>query len=159
MTKRVPIRVLKKPTIGGTPEKRKRTTSAMVTGIYGDLSGRNLDQRSKLAKALRVTTDALIETIGGKPSPPQRILIDRAVYKMARCSLFESATLAGENGSDEHYLAWANSLRLDLIALGLDQVDSPVPSLQDYIASHAQQAAVEKTPQEPEAGQTGESSE
>jgi len=150
MTKRVPIRVLKKPTIGGPPDRRKRTTSAMVTGIYSDLSGRNLDQRSKLAKALRATTDALTVAIGGNPSPQQRILIDRAVYKLARCTLFESATLAGDTSADEHYLAWSNSLRLDLQALGLDHVDPPVSPLQDYIRSFAEKQAAVPEKREPE---------
>jgi hypothetical protein len=44
------------------------------------------------------------------------------VYKLFRLTLFEAATLAGDQGADEHYLAWSNSLRLDLLALGLDSL-------------------------------------
>ena len=57
----------------------------------------------------------------------------QGVYKLARCTLFEAATFAGEDGADEHYLAWANSLRLDLQALGLQRRERQVMDLKTYI--------------------------
>src|SRR5215831_16927249 len=120
MTKRVPIRVLKKPTHTGRVGAPIGNNNPMTTGIYADLSSRNLDGRSKLARAMRAVKADLTMAVGNDPSPQRRMLIDRCVYKLFRITLFEAATLAGDQGADEHYLAWSNSLRLDLLALGLD---------------------------------------
>jgi hypothetical protein len=77
----------------------------------------------------------LVSALGGDLTPQQRILVDRIVYKLARCTLFECATLTTQSEpADEHYLAWANSLRHDLALLGLQRVAKDLPSLQTYLA-------------------------
>ena len=71
---------------------------------------------------------------GGDPTPQEQILIDRIVYKLTRCTLFEVSALSTEPGrSDHQYLAWANSLRLDLKALGLDRRSAEVADLKSYL--------------------------
>jgi len=132
MTKRVPIRVLKKPATTGQIGAPIGNDNKLVSGIYADLAGRNLDQRSKLARAMRAVKADLTMAVGNDPSPQRRMLIDRCIYKLFRLTLFEAATLAGEKGADEHYLAWANSLRLDLLALGLDHMKPKTPDLAAY---------------------------
>jgi hypothetical protein len=75
MTKRVPIRVLKKPTHTGRVGAPIGNNNPMVTGIYADLSSRNLDGRSKLARAMRAVKADLTMAVGSDPSPQRRILI------------------------------------------------------------------------------------
>jgi hypothetical protein len=133
VTRRTPIALLKKPAPTGRKGGQLANDNAVTSGVYGDLSRRNLDQRSKLARALREIEGELVSAIGGNPSPQQTILIHRIVYKLARITFFEASTLAGDKGADEHYLAWSNSLRLDLQAIGLDRVPPPTPTLADYL--------------------------
>jgi hypothetical protein len=137
MTKRVPIRVLKKPTHTGRIGAPIGNNNTLVTGIYADLGSRNLDGRSKLARAMRAVKADLTTALGNDPSPQERILIDRCVYKLFRVTLFEAATLAGEKGADEHYLAWSNSLRLDLLAIGLDHMKPKPLDLASYMREQA----------------------
>ena len=106
-----------------------------------------LDGRTGLAKVVRQVRDALVRDLGAERledlSQQQRLLVARVVAK----SLFAEATEAwlvdhgviGEDGTvaaalGKHYLAVANSLRLDLQALGLRRVPRPVPSLEEYLA-------------------------
>ena len=80
----------------------------------------------------------MVSTIGGDPTPQESILIDRIVFKMLRCTLYEMATLQGKTngGSDHIYLAWANSLRLDLQSLGLSRKTKDVIDLSHYLKKH-----------------------
>lgn len=135
MSKRTTLKVIKRrPPTTARGNSRFGNVNSMVSGVYADLSRRNVDQRSKLAKILRGIEGELVSAIGGDPSPQQKILIDRAVYKIARCTMFEAAHLTGQGeGADEHYLAWSNSLRLDLQALGLKRVPKAVQSLAEYL--------------------------
>jgi hypothetical protein len=139
MSRRVPIELLKKNPRDGRKGGRLANTNAVKHGAYGDLSKRNLDQRSKLARALREVEGELVDAVGGDPSPQEKILIDRVVFKLARVTLFEAETLTGGNGADEHYLAWSNSIRLDLQAIGLKRAPKPVPSLQEFLAERRAQ--------------------
>jgi hypothetical protein len=117
------IRLIRKKG-NGMPEipGRSGNENAVKSGAFSDLSRRNLDGRSKLARALRAVEAELVDAIGGSPSPQQLILIQRVTYKLARITFFETATIRGDsNSSDDRYLAWANSIRLDLQALGLER--------------------------------------
>lgn len=110
---------------------QKGNTNAVKSGIWANITRRNLDGRTALAKELQAAENGLIEAIGGKPTPQQRLLIARVVYKSFRCGLFETASINGASdddhsaASDAYYLAWANSLRQDLQALGLDGLSEP----------------------------------
>jgi hypothetical protein len=137
MPKKTPLRVVKKYVPGihevGAPNGN---SNAVVHGCYADLSSRNLDGRTKLARALRAVEGDLVSAVGGNPTPQETIIIQRVVYKLARCTMFEAASLNGQGKpADEHYLAWANSLRLDLVALGLQRREKQVMSLHAYLAT------------------------
>ena len=76
-------------------------------------------------------TDALVSDIGGDPSAGQRLIIANVAVKAAKLHLLQEQLL---NGSDsdadpKHVLAWSNSMRLDLVALGLERRMRELPSL------------------------------
>ncbi len=110
--------------------------NAQKHGAFASLT--NLDQRTQLAKGLRALREDLNNALGGNLSPQESLLVDRCVYKSARIAAWEAYTLNGGEPSetDAHYLAWANSLRLDLQALGLQRRAAPVESLRDYLDHH-----------------------
>ena len=109
-------------------------TNAQKSGAFSDLFARNLDKRTRVAKAIRTVRTELVAAMGENVSPQEQILIDRVVYKLLRCTLFEMSAINGDGGSsDGHYLAWANSLRLDLKALGLDRRSAEVADLKSYL--------------------------
>jgi hypothetical protein len=117
--------------VGGAPGNG----NAIKNGFYADIVPENLDGRLKLTKSYRAAQSALVLAIGGEPSPQQMLLIDRIAFKFVRCCLFEISVLKGESDSgQEHYLAFSNSMRLDLALLGLQRVTKDVPSLQTYLA-------------------------
>jgi hypothetical protein len=106
-------------------------------GAYSSLAA--LDNRTRLARALAVLRQELVTALGGNPSVQERLVIDRCVYKAARIHAWETATMNGADPSsiDQVYLAWANSLRLDLQALGLERRAAPVQTLQEYLRERA----------------------
>ncbi len=114
--------------------------SALKSGFYSDLSRRNINQNSKLARVLRKMEAELVSALGGHETvtPQEKILIDRVVYKLARCTLAEAAYFNGDGGADEHYLAWSNSLRLDLQALGLERRAKKIMDLQSFLNQQSQ---------------------
>ena len=88
--------------------------------------------------------EALTEQVGGNPSAAQQILIHAATIKTARLVLLEETVIDHKNAapSDQHHwLAWSNSLRRDLEALGLNNRGEQVPSLTAYIAAKAEEDA------------------
>ncbi len=136
MPKKTPLRLRRKSGKTGQIGPPKNNTNAAKSGAFADLRRRNLDQRTKLARALRSVEAELVSALGGDPSPQEIILVDRAVYKLARITLFEAATVTGEGRTEETdkiYLAWANSLRLDLQALGLERRQKQVMELGAYV--------------------------
>ncbi len=99
-----------------------------------------LDRRSKVGRLFRTTVNDLSAQIGGDPSPAQALLIQAAALKAARLYLLSEKLLNGgdlSEGSDHSALAWLNSMRLDLSALGLERrIRDSGPSLQDIIRQH-----------------------
>ncbi len=75
----------------------------------------------------------LLTDLGGYPTTAQRTLIRRASYIEIRLRRTERATEDGWRLPSEHVLAWVNSQRLLLCALGLERRTKPAPSLQDYV--------------------------
>ena len=76
----------------------------------------------------------LVKHCGGEPSIAEGILIDRVIAKVLRCRLYEVGLLSDQTlGSRDHYLAVANSLRLDLQALGLERKVKDVLDLEKYL--------------------------
>ena len=74
----------------------------------------------------------------GDPTPAQGLLIQSAGLKATRLALLSEQLLDGtppSEGSDHHALAWLNSLRLDLMALGLERRERQILDLNGYLKS------------------------
>ncbi len=98
-----------------------------------------LDRRTKPGRVLRTTVADLTRHLGGCPSPAEALIIQSAALKATRLYLLSEKLLAGgeigEDG-DHHALAWLNSMRQDLTALGLaSRVKDVTPSIADIAAS------------------------
>jgi hypothetical protein len=138
MPKKTFLRVLKKRPKNSGEGAPIGNGNSLKHGAFTQLRHRNLDQRSKLAKAIRSVEGELVTAIGGNPSPQEIILIQRACYKVMKCVLYEAASLNEEGKStDEVYLSWANSLRQDLVALGLARRQKDVTDLVKALAMEA----------------------
>jgi len=111
-------------------------TNSQKHGAFTQIDIKKIDARTREGKTIIAARGALISAIGGDPTPQESILIDRVIFKMLRCTLYEMATLQGKTngGSDHIYLAWSNSLRLDLQAIGLDRKTKQVVDLEQYLA-------------------------
>jgi hypothetical protein len=131
------IQIKRKPSHGNGLDGN---TNAVKSGMFSNLT--NLDGRSVLAKALSHIQSELVSALGGPETvtPQERILIDRVSYKMARCVLFEADSLSkgGTTSSDAYYLTWSNSIRQDLLALGLRRRPKAVQDLRSYLEEVSQ---------------------
>jgi hypothetical protein len=109
-----------------------------------------MDGRSKIARLIRTTKADLVEQLGGAVSPAQALIIQSAALKAARLYLLSEKLIAGDDpsdGSDHHALAWLNSMRLDLMALGLERRAKDIsPRLEDIIADHSKAAQRPEAP-------------
>jgi hypothetical protein len=96
----------------------------------------NLDRRTAAAKIMKRIVRDLMEHLGGDPTPPQRLLVQSASIKALRLALLADRLLTEESlaeGADHHCLAWSNSMRLDLQALGLERRERPLLNLAAYL--------------------------
>ena len=81
----------------------------------------------------------------GAPTTAQALLIQSAALKATRLSLLSEQLLDGNppsEGSDHHALAWLNSLRLDLMALGLERRERQILDLNGYLKKAADTAPI-----------------
>ncbi len=89
---------------------------------------------------LRQTRLDLTDQIGGDPSPAQALIIQSAAVKATRLFLLSDKLLSGGeigDATDHNLLAWLNSLRLDLMALGLERrLKDVTPTLAEILRSH-----------------------
>ena len=137
----MPVKLTSKPNTK-TPRAgngQRGNTNNLRHGVFSRVQLKRLDRRTREGKTLIAARGALTSAMGGQPSPQQSMLIDRISFKMLRCALYEMATLAGDTtaGTDHIYLAWANSLRLDLQALGMNRKNKPVINLHSYLDAAA----------------------
>ena len=99
------------------------------------------DGRTKEARLLRQARRALIAHLGGEArlSAPQRALVERAAMLQLRCAVLDKKILDGtfSEYDAKTYLAFSNSLRRSLEALGLGPAVAPPPSLADMFPEHA----------------------
>jgi hypothetical protein len=106
-----------------------------------DRSLTTLDKRTKAGRVLRQTRIDLADHVGGNPTAAERLIIESAAVKATRLFLLSEKLLAGgdiSSESDHHALAWLNSLRLDLSALGLERrIKDVSPSISDILRDHA----------------------
>jgi hypothetical protein len=126
---------------GGRPKGSKH--KPLIGAFSTDRRLTSLDSRTKAGRILRQTCRDLTAQLGGDPSPAETLLIQSAAIKAVRLYLLSEKLLAdGAIGSDEHALAYLNSMRLDLVALGLKRRAKDVtPSLAEILASHSAEAA------------------
>ena len=98
-----------------------------------------IDHRTRAGRVLKGVHAELVAHIGD-PTPGQRLLIQAAALKATRLALLSERLLRDETlseGSDNHALAWLNSMRLDLQALGLERKAVRTITLADYVAKAA----------------------
>ncbi|MGO8990468.1 MAG: hypothetical protein ACLQGU_02580 [bacterium] len=120
---------------------QKRYGHPAKSGLWAAFNANKMDRRTRLARLIERTKARLIAELGGIASltVQQEIVVDRASVKRAKCELYEMGVLSDPQngmGSKSHYLALANSLRLDLAILfpdGLKARPKKVPSLQDFL--------------------------
>jgi hypothetical protein len=83
----------------------------------------SIDGRCRVARTIREFARELVAQVGGDPTPAQRILIREASIKNARITMMADAILDRDapdfDLTTRCYLAWSNSLRRDLEALGI----------------------------------------
>ena len=100
----------------------------------------NPDRRTRAGRVMRTVTEELMAHLGDA-SAPQRLLVQSAALKSVRLALLTDLLLDGTNiseGSDHHALAWLNSLRLDLQALGLERREKATIDLATYMKTAAE---------------------
>jgi hypothetical protein len=99
----------------------------------------SLDRRTKAGRIMKTVVGELMDHLGDA-TPPQRLIVQAAALKAVRLSLLTENLLAGDppgEGSDHHALAWLNSMRLDLQALGLERKVRPSLNLAEYLKTAA----------------------
>lgn len=122
------------------PHGRQRT----VHGGYSFLtSGRLPEHRVYLRRYLTNCREGLIADHGGESnlSTAQALLIDRVISKLGciRCveeHIRENSVMVGEELAPSlkaSYLAFNNSVRLDLMALGIGKKLENITSLDEYV--------------------------
>ena len=113
---------------------RKRRLVTVKHGLWSDFRKSQLDGRTRLARWVAVLRGELLRDLGNDLSAMERVLLDRIIFKIIRCSLYERGILQDQNfGSRDFYLSCCNSLRLDLSALGLKKRLKTVTDLASYL--------------------------
>src|SRR5204863_8557833 len=92
------------------------------------------DKRTREARLLKQMRQELSQHLGGKPTPMQRALIERAAMLQLRCAKFDEKIINGSfsDYDSKAFLASSNSLTLTLKALGLQLAAAPTPRLHHY---------------------------
>lgn len=125
-------------------KERKRGRPPKHGGYSLLFKGELPENRKHIARWLTEAREGLIADLGpgeGNLTSAQGIIIDRVISKLGvvRCIeeyIKENTVMKGDRLSPslrESYLAYNNSIRLDLQALGLDKRTSEVPDLQSYL--------------------------
>jgi hypothetical protein len=87
-----------------------------------------VDGRLAEGKLMARVRAELTEHLGGKPTAPQRILIDRAAALSLRLHLMDRESVRSGQMSERNgrqYLAWSNSLTRVLNQIGLTAAPAP----------------------------------
>jgi hypothetical protein len=99
----------------------------------------SIDGRCRVALTMREFTRELEAHVGGNPTPAQRVLIREASIKAARLAMMTDAILDRDAPDFDLmtrcYLAWSNSLRRDVEALGLKAPEQKIPQLGQFLAA------------------------
>jgi hypothetical protein len=108
-----------------------------------DQSLAEVDRRTRPGRVLKSVVAELMQHIGDATTP-QRLLVQCAAVKAVRLALLTDQLLDGtppSEGSDHHALAWLNSLRLDLQALGLERKGPAAIDLHEYLKTQTEVTA------------------
>jgi hypothetical protein len=103
-----------------------------------------IDGRTREARLMRGTREALFAHVGGKPSVVQQTLIERACQLQIRIAMmdrdFAEGCVQTEHDS-RTYLAWSNSLTRTLRELGIKGAVARAPNLNDYVFNRSHTGA------------------
>ncbi len=108
-----------------------------LRAIRGNFTTPRLDGRTSIARKIEGRRQELIEAVGGNPTPVQQSIIDRIPFCEWYCVELERRIVNGENVDSYggQYLAWVNTVRRSLLALGLDgtepEENDPLSFLED----------------------------
>ncbi len=112
-----------------------------VHGLYISLPKRlKIDRRSRFGKALTQLRNSLVEDLGGAEaiSTQVSLIVDRITFKVLKLCSYEAHVLRGDEAGMKNYLAMSNSLRLDLMALGLERKMKDITPLSERLAALAE---------------------
>jgi hypothetical protein len=107
----------------------------------------HLDRRTHEGKLYDEFHAKLLEHVGGSPTVAQAAIIERACWVNLRCSMMDAKVATGDFTEQDSnvYLAWANTLRRLLDALGLEPAAAKPPGNRDAfleaIAARSREAA------------------
>jgi hypothetical protein len=103
-----------------------------------------VDGRCRVARVMRDFAKELERHVGN-PSPAQQALIREASLKNAKLAMLADhildSTASDYDCATRTYLAWSNSLRRDLEALGLKAPEQRAPQLADFLSARKGRAA------------------
>lgn len=110
--------------------------SRLRTGFFLQLNKRRIDHRTRIGRGILHLKRCLIADLGGESEikTGEMILIERIAIKCALLHFQEQTLLRGEGGRIKDYLGLTNSLRSDLVTLGLRGREKTLSiTLQDYL--------------------------
>ncbi|MDF3625776.1 hypothetical protein [Brytella acorum] len=99
-----------------------------------------MDGRTRYARVLKKVRADLIAHVGGKPSPTQLALIERAAWITLHMTLMDGHMLQGGAPAERdarQYLAWSNTHARIMRALGLESAAASPETLSAYISERA----------------------
>lgn len=99
-----------------------------------------LDLRTTEGQFAKAVRDALSLHLGSDLTPPQQLLVSAAAIKALRLELMVQRILAPDAldaQQDGKFLAWANSLRRDLEAIGIARKPPRIPTIAEHLARRA----------------------
>jgi len=114
---------------------KKRKIPTRKHHFYAAIDLNYIDQRTTLGSVVKILQDELRAYVG-EPNVVTDALSHRIIYKIVRCSLYETGQLqkdAAVNEEADHYLSMTNSLRSDLQLLARFAGKSKPPNLDDYL--------------------------
>ena len=96
----------------------------------------NVDRRTREGKFATAVESELLAHLGGAPTAPQRLIVQLASMKALRIALLTDVVLSADainERDDRQLVAWMNSLRLDLVTLGIERQAEHSPRLKDVL--------------------------
>ncbi len=131
---------------GGSP--KGRPAPWMEANDFARTHGFYADQMTPEELADRAAWVSRVIEQKGKPSEIKRGLIEQAGWLRLILNRTWNAVKDGKGGpASEHMLAMLNSYRLICSAIGLEAVELPGQSLQDYLAQKEQNHTDQERPQ------------